>query len=255
MNWSVLLPLGASEDPLAWMESSASSPLALGRSLMRRYGGSLQVVGYGKEESPVILQWVWASGIRDVWHLTTADLMAPEPMVEALLPIYQNRDSTVILAASSRDVVPGLLAASLGWTLVPEVRAVSVGVDERVMVRQGRRGGWQADLRLGPPLVLLLDCRFFEPLYLTVRQRQQALVEKVVINRRMVRVEARERVMRPYRRLAVKGASSSARDARTRLGALLQTPSEPSKRAKRVEGTTDEAVRAILEFLVQQGLI
>lgn len=261
MNWWVLLPMNNKASSLEWLDGPESSPLSVARQLYNRYGGQLIATVYGPGDALAsdLLGWAKEAGATAFWHLELTETTPPSSAAAALAQCVKNRSDIVFIAQGQCDVtVPAMLGATLDIPVVPSVRAIE-GEDlgDGFVLQQGRSQGWQMKVAVKPPAVVLIDPRFFSPLYLTVRQKARRGGWAFKVSRQMI--EATDEVavtLQPYRRAAI-GGQRGARmgDAKSRLGALTQSASPASKRSSIVEGSTEEAVGAIIALLRDKGLL
>ena len=261
MNWWVLLPMNNKASSLEWLDGPESSPLSVARQLRNRYGGQLIAVVYGSDDGPSsdLLGWAQEAGATGFWHFGLTDTTSPLAVADALAQCLKNRSNIVVIAQGQCDVtVPAMLGAALDIPVIPSVRAIEGDeLGDGFVLKQGRSQGWQMKVAVKPPAVVLIDPRFFSPLYLTVRQKARRGRGAFKVTRQMIEVTEEVAVrLQPYRRAAI-GGQRGARmgDAKSRLGALTQSASPASKRSSIVEGSTEEAVGAIVAFLRDKGLL
>ncbi|PSR32692.1 MAG: hypothetical protein C7B46_13100 [Sulfobacillus benefaciens] len=257
MNWRVLLPVGSFRDPLDWLDSPQSAPLALARQMIQQHGGDLAVIGYGAAQDLSVLQWAREAGASEVFLVRTEAGTEATAIVSALAAQWAEETQVCVMALGTSDTVPWMLGSHLGWAVVPGIRSVMVHDAASVTVRQGRPQGWQAELLVRTPAILLLDPRFFRSLYLTVRQRQHATQAAMEIpEHHLLGLGQPGPVLRPYRKVALKvGGAGAGLDARARLGAL-SNPQPASAQAKSVvNGSTEEITQAIMKFLLAKDLL
>lgn len=77
-------------------------------------------------------------------------------------------------------LVPGLLAAHLGWPCLD--RGVHLGLDGGgVLIRRRLDRGWLEEVEVAPPAVLAVEAGSIEPRYVSVRARREALARPLEV--------------------------------------------------------------------------
>jgi len=236
--------------------------------------GEITALTVGPPEVEGILRLALARGASRAIRAWVAGMEGSDaPALARLLALAVDRLGPDLVLTGDRSLeggtglVPGLLAARLGWPHLDG--ATHLGRDgARIVVRRRLERGWGEEVEATPPVVVAVEAGSIEPRYVSVRVRREALARPLEVwgaahlgvDVAAVKGWVRSEVAsldwpRPRpRRVTLPDARLTAGERMRRLMTAGPTPLRTGE-GRLLEGDPREVAERLVRFLEERGLL